>query len=186
MFQIENGIINLNTLIDQEYIEIALKVCNLINESGAVNEQEHYFRNYFSRAPKILDEMVKVILVNENNLFEWELLPWQNTAFHMYGKDGEYNLKFMSADGHFEAVYDKDGVLLTQENDPLNMGTFNYAHQLSDQMTHYKLDVQPYIMWNNTREAVKIQEKEKYEAKPIDKNEEAMERYNKYKELLTK
>jgi hypothetical protein len=128
--------------------------------------------------------MVKIILDNENKIFGWELLPWQNTAFHMYGKDGEYNLKFISADGHFEAVYNKDGILLTKDNDMLNMGTFNYAHQLSDQMTHYKLDVQPYIMWNNTKEAMQIQEK--YESKAIDKNEEAMERYNKYKELLNR
>jgi hypothetical protein len=107
-------------------------------------------------------------------------------AFHMYGKEGEYNLKFISADGHFEAVYNKDGMLLTQENDPLNMGTFNYAHQLADQVTHYNLDVWPYFMWNNTEEAMRINNTEKIEPVPIDKNENAMGRYRKYEELLNK
>ncbi|MDR2446535.1 MAG: hypothetical protein LBD58_04485 [Treponema sp.] len=46
----------------------------------------------------------------ENNIFERKLLPWQNMAFHMYEKDGEYDLKFISADGHSEAVYNKDGM----------------------------------------------------------------------------
>jgi hypothetical protein len=110
-------------------------------------------------------------------------------AFHMYGKDGEYNLKFISADGHFEAVYNKDGVLLIKENDPVNMGTFNYAHQLADQMTHYNLDVWPYFMWNNTPEAVQIMEEndiEKTKPVPIDKNKYAMERYKEYEKLLNK
>ena len=184
MFQIKNKIINLNTLNDKEYIETAHKFSSLINIIGKIKSQkEHYFRIYFSRAPETLDRMVEIITDKESNIFEWELLPWQNMAFHMYGKDGEYNLKFISADGHFEAVYNKDGILLTQDNDPLNMGTFNYAHQLADQMTHYNLDVWPYFMWNNTPEAMETG-KETKDARPIDKNEEAMKRYKEYEKLL--
>jgi hypothetical protein len=184
IFQIENKIINLNILDDQEYMEIAHKFAALINIIGKIKSpKEHYFRIYFSRAPETLDKMVETITDKEHNIFEWELLPWQNTAFHMYGKDGEYNLKFISADGHFEAVYNRDGILLTQDNDPLNMGTFNYAHQLADQMTHYNLDVWPYFMWNNTPEAMESS-KEIKDAQPIDKNEEAMKRYKEYEEKL--
>ncbi|MDR1215231.1 MAG: hypothetical protein LBK25_00955, partial [Treponema sp.] len=172
MFKIENKIINLNKLSDQEYIDIGHKFVTLINITGKIkSSKEHYFRNYFSRAPQILDEMVKIIMNKEDNIFKWELLPWQKMAFHMYGKDGEYNLKFISSDGYFEAVYNRDGMLLTQENDPLNMGTFNYAHQLANQMTHYNLDVWPYFMWNNTPEAMAMG-KEATAAQPIDKNEE--------------
>jgi hypothetical protein len=184
MFKIENKIINLNTSDDQEYIKIAHNFTELINIIGKIKSQkEHYFRVYFSRAPETLDKMVEIIMDKDNNIFEWGLLPWQNMAFHMYGKDGEYNLKFISADGHFEAVYNKDGILLTQDNDPLNMGTFNYAHQLADQMTHYNLDVWPYFMWNNTPEAMEAS-KEVKDAQPIDKNEEAMKRYKEYEKKL--
>jgi hypothetical protein len=151
MYKIEHTIINIDALSDVEYIELGHKFAALVTVIGKVTSQNiHYFRNNFSRAPERLDEMVEIILDKENNIFEWELLPWQSMAFHMYGKDGEYNLKFMSADGHFEAVYNREGILLTQYNDPKNMGTFNYAHQLADQMTHYNLDVWPYFMWNNT------------------------------------
>jgi hypothetical protein len=185
MLQIENKIINLDTLTDQEYIDISHKFAALISLIGKIkSSREHYFRIYFSRAPKTLDEMVKIILDKENNVFGWELLPWQNMAFHMYGKNGEYNLKFISADGHFEAVYNKDGILLTQDNDPLNMGTFNYAHQLADQITHYNLDVWPYFMWNNTEESMRMNNEEKIDPVPIDKNEDAMKRYKKYEEII--
>jgi hypothetical protein len=187
MFQIKNKIINVDTLSDKEYIDLGHRFAALVNEIGKINSQEiHYFRIHFSRAPKTLDEMIGIILDKENNIFEWKLLPWQNMAFHMYGKDGEYNLKFISTDGHFEAVYNKEGMLLTQENDPLNMGTFNYAHQLADQITHYNLDVWPYFMWNNTEEAMRINSTEKIESAPIDKNENAMKRYKEYEELLNK
>ncbi|GHU78637.1 hypothetical protein FACS189462_3630 [Spirochaetia bacterium] len=188
MFQIENKIINIDTLGDQEYINLGHRFAALINKTGKVKSQrEHYFRIHFSRAPKTLDEMVQIISDQENNLFEWKLLPWQSMAFHMYGTDGEYNLKFMSADGHFEAVYNKDGILLTQENDPKNMGTFNYAHQLADQVTHYNLDIWPYFMWNNTEETMEFFKdgNEIRSTLPIDKNEDAMKRYEEYKKLLT-
>jgi hypothetical protein len=187
MFQIRNKIINVDALSDEKYIELGHRFAALVNAIGKTNSEEiHYFRIHFSRAPETLDEMTRIVLDKENNIFEWKLLPWQNMAFHMYGKDGEYNLKFISADGHFEAVYNKDGMLLTQENDPLNMGTFNYAHQVADQITHYNLDVWPYFMWNNTEEAMRINNTEKIEAVPIDKNENAMERYRGYGELLNK
>jgi hypothetical protein len=187
MFQIENKIINLDALNDQEYINTGRKFAALMNVIGKVrSSREHYFRINFSRAPETLDEMVKIIMEKENNLFKWELLPWQGMAFHMYGKDGEYNLKFISADGHFEAVYNREGVLLTQDNDPKNMGTFNYAHQLADQMTHYNLDVWPYFMWNNTKEIMEFFKdgNEVAHTTPIDKNEDAMRRYKEYEELL--
>jgi hypothetical protein len=185
MFQIKNKMINVDTLSDKEYMDLGHRFAALVNIIGKINSQEtHYFRIHFSRAPKTLDEMIRIILDTENNIFEWKLLPWQNMAFHMYGKDGEYNLKFISTDGHFEAVYNRDGMLLTQESDPVNMGTFNYAHQLADQITHYNLDVWPYFMWNNTEEAMSINNTEKIEPVPIDKNKNAMERYKEYEELF--
>jgi hypothetical protein len=185
IFQIENKIINLDTLSEHEYIDMGHKIAALINVIGKIkSEKEHYFRNNFSRAPETLDKMVKIIQEKESNIFGWELLPWTNMAFHMYGKDGEYNLKFISADGHFEAVYNREGILLTQKNDILNMGTFNYAHQLADQVTHYNLDVWPYFMWNNTEEAMEINKDEKFKATAIDKNEDAMNRYKYYEELI--
>jgi hypothetical protein len=126
--------------------------------------------------------MVKTIIDKENNIFGWKLLEMEKMAFHMYGINGAYNLKFISTDGYFEAVYNKDGILLTQDNDPLNMGTFNYAHQLSDQVTHYKLDVQPYFNWNNTEETLLLTQTQKIEQQ--QEVDEARKRYLEYYNLL--
>ena len=191
IFQVEHGIINLNTLDDKQYSELALKVCKLIDGSGSVSQKEHYFRNYFSRCPDTLDEMINIIINTENEIFGWKLVSWQDTAFHMIGKDGEYNLKFISFDGHFEAVYNRNGEKLTMENDPVNMATFNYGDFVTGKMKHYKYDIQPYFIWNNTKEIMEIfkrneENKEGIQTRPIDKNEEAMKRYKEYEELLNK
>ncbi|MDR2477056.1 MAG: hypothetical protein LBD18_04635, partial [Treponema sp.] len=153
MFQIENGLINIDALQDAEYISLAIKICALIDMKEKISEGEHYLRTRFSRAPATLYEMAAIIIETDNSLFCWRLSTWQDTAFHTYGEDGAYNLKFISQDGHFEAVYNKNGVLLTADNDPLNMGTFNYGDCQTENMKHYKYDVWPYFAWNNTKKA---------------------------------
>lgn len=60
------------------------------------------------------------------------------------------NLKFVSkGDQRFEAVYNKTRNLLTEGNDEVNMGTYNYAGP-SDVSGHVKYDVEPYYKWGNT------------------------------------
>ena len=65
------------------------------------------------------------------------------------GENGEYNLKFVSEDGKYEAVYNKEGISLTQYNNPENMGTYNYADQNRDLINHTIFDVLPFKMWSN-------------------------------------
>jgi hypothetical protein len=189
MFQIETGIINVEALSDGEYMDIGHKIAGLITVIGKVKSPgEHYFRNYFRRAPETLSEMTAIIMNDENHIFAWQLSTAQNARFHMFGTGAEYNLKFVSADGHFEAVYNKDGVLLTEENDPLNMGTFNYANQLSEaeQELHYLLDVSPFFKWNNTAEAAQVMKENKIEPQDLDSNKDAMKRYKEYEYLLNR
>jgi hypothetical protein len=185
IFQVESGLINLAALPDVEYISLALKICALIDAKGNITRDEHYFRNRFSRAPATLDEMTAVITETDNAPFGWQLSTWHETAFHAYGEDGANNLKFISKDGHFEAVYNKDGELLTAGNDPLNMGTFNYGDYQTENMKHLKYDVWPYFEWNNTKEAAALSRNgEKSQSLPIDQNPEAMARYKAYAALL--
>lgn len=114
---------------------------------GGVYEELHFFRNKLNRAPKTLDEMIATnkTLAPEK---KWRLLPVGRSIYHMYGKDGEYNLKFVSADGLFEGVYDKTGNLLTGSNDPINMGIYNYCDP-ANAIQHGLLDVLPYYQWGN-------------------------------------
>ncbi|GHU86743.1 hypothetical protein FACS189476_00530 [Spirochaetia bacterium] len=183
-FQIENKIINLETISDEEYIKIALKISeHIVKKDGPKSENEHYFRNNFSRGPDTLSEMVEIIKNNENNIFGWKLLPPGKSIYHMYGIDGEYNLKFISNDGHFEVVYNKNGEKLTKDNDPLNMGTFNYSSE-ENYDDHLGYDILPYFKWNNTRETKEIASKTDMDTKEIGENDDAMKRYKEYKELL--
>lgn len=124
-------------------------VSSLINKIGSVDMQIHYFRNKLNRAPGSLNELIRL---NRTHLFNkrWILLGVMNSYYHIQGKDGEYNLKFISSDGFCEAVYNKQGVLLNEKNDPVNMGTFNYAAGIPGAKAHEKYDIAPYFIWGNT------------------------------------
>ena len=69
----------------------------------------------------------------------------------MKGEDGEYNLKFVSFNGFIEAVYNKEGILLDENNDPINMGTYNFFSP-ENEREHIKYDVKPYLKWGNTKD----------------------------------
>jgi hypothetical protein len=183
--QIENKIINLDELSDEEYIKIGEKVSELcIRKEEPISESEHYFRNCFSRAPNKLSEMVELITEGKDNIFGWRLLPPGKSEYHMYGTDGEYNLKFVSSNMHFEVVYNKNGEKLTENNDPINMGTFNYATNDAED-DHLVYDMRPYFKWNNTVRAKEIADRTELEKKNISENEDAMQRYKEYEELLS-
>ena len=124
-------------------------ISELINRIGHVDMQTNYFRNKLNRAPKTLKELIllnKTLTVNKR----WILLNIQNSRYHIQGVDGEYNLKFVSYDYFYEAVYNKKGILQTENNDPINMGTYNYAAGIPNIHAHESYDVSPYIKWGTT------------------------------------
>lgn len=81
--------------------------------------------------------------------YGWHLLSQFETVYHMQGKDGDYNVKFVSEDGYHEAIYNKAGDLLTEKNDPVNMGTFNYVDPTGKPAMHAALDVLTYYSYGN-------------------------------------
>jgi hypothetical protein len=124
-------------------------VSSLIYKIGYVDMQTHYFRNKLNRVPKSLKELIRInrpLPLNKR----WRLLGITGSGYHIQGIDGEYNLKFVSNDGFCEAVYNKKGILLNENNDPINMGTYNYAAGIRDVNAHVKFDVSPYLLWGNT------------------------------------
>lgn len=76
----------------------------------------------------------------------WQQLPWQQSVFHMQGWQGWENTKFISRDGHREAVYDGRGDLIISRP---NIGTYNYFNPTTDHSRHYTFDVAPYLRWGN-------------------------------------
>ncbi len=132
----------------QERVSLCEEINKLIGQKeGPSNIEEHYFRNYLNAAPDSLDGMLREI-ANPRGA-KWVLMEPGQSAYHMYGKDGEFNVKFITDDGLFEAVYNKSGVLLTEKNDAVNMGTYNYASPVSDPEKHIIYDILPYSIWGN-------------------------------------
>ena len=124
-------------------------VSSLVYKIGVVDMKTHYFRNKLNRAPKSLQQMLtinKSLPINRR----WKLLGITNSEYHIQGVDGEYNVKFLSYDRYCEAVYNKKGVLLDENNDPINMGTYNYAAGIPEINAHGRFDVAPYLKWGNS------------------------------------
>lgn len=184
MAQAEDGTLDIDMMSNVAYMALAHKVSELVERIGSVTEVAHYFRNRFTRAPGTLDEMIAVIRNDQGGPFGWKLMSRKSTRFHMYGADGEYNMKFVSADGHFEAVYNRDGCKLTAENDPMNMGTFNYGDPLNEKMSHTVYDIMPFFEWGNAPEAVKQTADNPDKSSPNDIKERATRRFELYWELL--
>jgi hypothetical protein len=140
------GQIDKNTYTDN--LRLYKTVSYYINRLGQVDMQIHYFRNKLNRAPNTLEEL---LLQNESMPAErrWKLVSLKGSLFHLQGPDGIYNLKFISPDKFCEAVYNRQGILLTEKNDPVNMGTFNYAAGIHQKTAHEKYDVTPYLKWGN-------------------------------------
>ncbi|MDF2567501.1 MAG: hypothetical protein K0R90_957 [Oscillospiraceae bacterium] len=184
MSQMEARALNLDALSDEEYIAVAHTVCELVDKISTVTEAAHYFRNCFERAPGTLDEMMAIIQYEQGGAFGWKLMSRKSTRLHMFGRNGEYNMKFISADGHFEVVYNIDGVKLTKENDLMNMGTFNYGDPINEKLRHAVYDVLPFFEWRNSPEAVKQVNGLSDAPHPISKNVSVTTRFEKYWELL--
>ena len=69
------------------------------------------------------------------------------SAFHQFGENGNANIKYISPNGHHEAVRVSDGSLVTSD---INKGTFNYFDPINDPILHGVFDVVPYMMLGNT------------------------------------
>lgn len=151
MSDVRNQKAKLEALEEQAFQRLCNRINTLIERQvGPRTAEEHYFRNYLNRGvPRTLEEMVTLINASPPGR-KWKLQSPKQAAFHMQGPDGVYNVKFVSPDGHFEAVYDKEGILLTEANDPINMGTYNYADPARELFKHVLYDVSPFGDWGNS------------------------------------
>lgn len=85
----------------------------------------------------------------------WTEMYYRDALFHVQGDRGRnlFNRKFVSPDGHSEAVFHHIGngcwVLAT---DPVNMGTYNFVapNGILGYVGHGFADVLPYVIWGNT------------------------------------
>ncbi|MDR2896791.1 MAG: hypothetical protein LBV30_09130 [Propionibacteriaceae bacterium] len=141
-----------NYLTDQapeQRQQLRLEINQLIDlQLGPQSPWEHYLRNRLNEAPPTLNAMMATF--SDPEATQWVLMAPTQAGYHMFGPDGEFNLKFVSTDGLLEAVYNHSGQLLTQANDPINMGTYNFADPLTSLNKHSTYDMLPYFQWGNT------------------------------------
>ncbi|MEA3357493.1 MAG: hypothetical protein U9Q67_03595, partial [Patescibacteria group bacterium] len=71
--------------------------------------------------------------------------PFEST-YHRMGPDNKLNEKYVSSDGHHEAVFHPDRSHVTNS---ANMATYNF-HPQWERVPHFLNDVVPYWVWGNT------------------------------------
>jgi len=83
----------------------------------------------------------------QNANTQWQKLPTVQSVFHQMGLDNKNNEKFVSPDGHSEAVF-KAGYLIT---DPINQGTYNFfSPNFLFGIPHTLTDIIPYFIFGNS------------------------------------
>lgn len=126
---------------------VCLQFNKYVAMGNAVNKDLHYFRNKLNRYPKTLD----LLLDAQKDGDQWELYIVSKSIFHMQPStesgNGLKNLKFVCRDKIYEAVYNHNRKALHENNDPLNMGTYNYGAAF---VPHTDYDVLPYYSFGNT------------------------------------
>ncbi len=116
-----------------------------------ITEELHYFRNelnQYGEAPKQLEEMIELAACGK-----WQLFSAKYHRYEVSEYDADYNVKFISSNGRFEVVYHAETGQIV--NDPVNMGTYNYAPGSIipwKYYQHHKYDKVPWKKWGNTNQ----------------------------------
>lgn len=121
-----------------------------IRQLSDITERMHFFRNTlnsYSGAPVVIKDMIDLAAKGE-----WYLFSAKFHRFNYEDINGALNVKFLSADGRFEAVYNTGtGKMVT---DPANLGTYNYAPGSINPIEFYfhdKYDKRPWRKWGNVK-----------------------------------
>ena len=181
---------------DENWLNFCLFFNECVDDYGKVDSALHYFRLKLNRAPATLEEMLK-ILKNDNSA--WILCSERKARYHMYGPDGEYNVKFVSSTDKthnmYEAIYNLKNLevseltgelvadkckLIDEEENAENMGTYNYyGTEMKDIFEkHKKYDVKTYERYGNTPSCPYIKGSEEENWKRHQANSDAIEKYN--------
>ena len=116
---------------------------------GEPTKEQHYFRNKLN--VKFSWEEFTILQERLPENMKWT--DKVDASYHQNNTvNNRPNRKYVSACGHFELIYNDDNVLLTEDNNPDDMGTYNYANP-ADWWEHTVKDVKPYgaiwIKWGN-------------------------------------
>jgi hypothetical protein len=103
-----------------------------------INIRELFYLNY-NRPQSLNSEQLSIIRYILKNTYE-------NNIHKMRGETE--NKVYTNADGR-EAVYDKDGKLVTNS---YNQGSFNFYSNEKEPIKKFLFDIAPWLKWGNTRD----------------------------------
>lgn len=122
-----------------------------VTQLPILTEEIHYFRNELNQyggAPEQLEAMIELVACGN-----WQLFSARYHRYEVSEYDAAHNVKFISSDGRFEVVYNSETGQIV--NDPVNMGTYNYAPGSFIPWKYYQhhlYDKVPWKKWGNTNE----------------------------------
>ncbi len=148
MDDLENDVTALNVHVNNmRFFETFDRYILILDQ---ITERMHFFRNTlnsYSNAPVRLEDMI--VLAAED---KWRMFSAQYHLYYYGDLNGALNVKFITDDGRFEAVYNTGtGEIVT---DPANMGTYNYAPgslDLLKYINHSIYDKEPWKRWGNVK-----------------------------------
>ncbi len=78
----------------------------------------------------------------------WKKVKGEDAKLHQFTAENNDNVKYLSPDGHREAVYDKGGNLVVDSRD---IGTYNFYPKINEEdlLGHTIADVIPYFIFGN-------------------------------------
>lgn len=137
----QSGPTNTSQLIDELLYLPSTSHANSTSQSLPPNfvQQAHWNRNTRN-----------IQLENEQQAIElgWIKLPPEKSVYHQLGPGNENNVKYVSPDGHHEAVFDSSG---SPVEDPKNVATYNVCSPNGiEGICHAAWDVAPYYLWGNS------------------------------------
>lgn len=137
---------------DYEHFELFFETFDQhVKQLPILTEEIHYFRNelnQYSGAPEQLEVMIELVACGK-----WQLFSARYHRYEVNEYDAAHNVKFISSDGRFEVVYNRETGQIV--NDSVNMGTYNYAPGSIipwKYYQHHQYDKVPWKKWGNANE----------------------------------
>jgi RHS repeat-associated protein len=121
--------------------DMQISLLTAFAESETKAKELHYARNKYNTG--LPTDPYKAIVDGG-----WEEMPWSKNIYHNQGSE-TWNIKFVSSDWHKEVVYDKNGDIVTSDE---NLWTYNFfsPNTEEEKYLHWEYDVKPYHLWGNT------------------------------------
>ena len=136
---------NIREWLEKGVDRVVHSAIEAINPLGSrIVKKIHYSRNELNNVPQTEQDAIRSYFTKVGE---------SDDKFHQNNTSGGRNRKYISPDGHHEAVYYSNGKL---NNTPEDIGTYNVfssgGNAIERYLGHGIWDVLPYMLWGNSPE----------------------------------